>query len=95
MCRIVPCNDEMRDGHSNAAHDENCLAAEFIDVQHGWNGGQEHDDTDNTSCEKRKRSTLDACRVKVGSVEFLRHRSNICRISIRHHLPTPSKMKGA
>jgi hypothetical protein len=52
MCHIVPCNDEMRDGHSNAAHDENCLAAEFVDVQHGWNGGQEHDDTDNTGREK-------------------------------------------
>ena len=58
--RILPSNNEVRDGHSDAANNKNCLTAKFVNVENGRNGGQEHDDAHYTSRKQGKSSTSDS-----------------------------------
>jgi hypothetical protein len=45
-------NDEVGDGHANAADDENLFSAKSVDVQDGGDCGEEHDDAHHSSGEK-------------------------------------------
>lgn len=44
-------DDEMGDGHADAADDENRLSAKSVDVQNSGYRGEEHDDAYNTCCQ--------------------------------------------
>ena len=41
-------NDEMTATHDDGTGDQERLSSELINPQHGWNGGQEHDNTNDT-----------------------------------------------
>jgi hypothetical protein len=53
-------DDEVADTHDDCACDECRLAAPLVDVKHGGDGGEEHDDTDDTRGEKRGRGSVQA-----------------------------------
>ena len=42
----------MRDAHADGADGEDGLAANAVDVEHGWDGSDEHDDADDTCREQ-------------------------------------------
>jgi hypothetical protein len=52
--------DEMGDSHPNTTSNEDNLSSEAIDVEHCRDGGEEHDDTDNTSSKERRGATAQA-----------------------------------
>lgn len=45
-------DDEVAAGHADAAGDEDGFAAEAVDVQHGWDGGEELHHADDTCGEE-------------------------------------------
>jgi hypothetical protein len=56
-------DDKVAETHADSARDERLLAAPLVDVENGGDGGEEHDDADNTRSEERGRRT--------GQVELL------------------------
>lgn len=45
-------NGEMTESHGQGTGGEDRLAADLVNIQHGRDGGDEHDNTDDTSSEK-------------------------------------------
>jgi hypothetical protein len=55
ICSISSSNtsdDEVGDGHADAANDEDLLSAKSVDVQDGGDRGEEHDDTHHSGGEE-------------------------------------------
>lgn len=46
-------NDDVTSCHADCTNGENRFAADAVDVEDRRNGGDEHDDADNASCEER------------------------------------------
>jgi hypothetical protein len=44
-------NDDVASSHTNGANREDRLSAELVDVEHGWDSCDEHDDADDTCSE--------------------------------------------
>ena len=59
---LALCNDarddKLAEAHDNCANDECRFAAPLVDVEHGGDGREKHDDTDDTRSEERSRSTV-------------------------------------
>jgi len=46
-------NDDVARRHTNSARDQDRLAAKLVDVHDGWDGGNPHDNTNDTSSKQR------------------------------------------
>lgn len=42
---IQRCDDNVRDAHSDGSDYKDWLTPELVDVEDGWDGGEEHEDT--------------------------------------------------